>query len=156
MLMRRQSSNQRPYWKKILFFAALFLFLVGTVIGISRASALAASDADSGSEVKTAQPVASSRSGVTGKNPKTSDAQVKIMSNDNGKPGEEGGQSNDNQGKGEAGTTQPMVNVGNYNAKFPQTSEAPDPYHFQIIGGVGLVVLAAIGYTVSIKRRTES
>ena len=152
--MTRKNSNQRPYWKKILFFAALFLFLVGIVVGVSRASAIAAGDSNSGSEVKSAAPVASS--GVTGKNPPSSNVQVKIMSNDNGTSGETGNQSdnNANSSNGEPGTSQPMINVGNMNSKFPQTGEASG--RVQILIGSVLIILTSIGFALSIKQRTES
>lgn len=152
--MIRKNSSQRPYWKKILFFAALFLFLVGIVVGVSRASAIAAGDSNSGTLVEKAAPVASS--GVTGKNPKTSDATVQIVSKDNGSSGETGNQSNDNTGSGsEPGTQQPLVNLGSVtNAKFPQTGEAQDKG--QILIGVLLVLLTSIGFAFSIRRRTES
>jgi LPXTG-motif cell wall-anchored protein len=137
-----------------LFFAALFLFLVGIVVGVSRASAIAAGDSNSGSEVRSAAPVASS--GLVGKNPQSSDAQVKIMSNDNGSSGETGGQSNNNAnpGTGEPGTNQPMINVGNMNSKFPQTGEADDSIQM-LIGGI-VLILTSIGLTLSIKRHVES
>lgn len=151
--MIRKNSSQRPYWKKILFFAALFLFLVGIVVGVSRASAIAAGDSNSGTLVEKAAPVASS--GVTGKYPSSSNAQIKIITKDNGSSGETGGQSNmnNNSGNGEAGTQQPLINVGT-NTKFPQTGEAKSTG--QVLVGAFLVFLTSVGFAFSIKRRTES
>ncbi|WP_196812052.1 LPXTG cell wall anchor domain-containing protein [Schleiferilactobacillus shenzhenensis] len=146
-MIRKPVSNQRPYWKKILFFGALFLFLVGIVVGVSRASAIAASSDNSGTVVEKAAPVASS--GVPVRNPQ-SNVQVKIISKDNVKPH---GQSNIvPTTNNEPGTQAPLINIGT-NTKFPQTGEKVGSG--QMILGVLLVLITVAGFAFSIKRRTE-